>query len=83
MSQHDLSETSIKCHVCNGAGYHLSIHGMETIERECSACHGTGLSPFGQSLESLEDVFTCGVCGSPKVHYRLRGYVCPVCEKHK
>lgn len=81
-----LQNTETKCHVCNGAGYHLNLHGLEQIERECGACHGTGLSAYGRAMnepfaDELKSVFTCQHCGAKKVHYRLHGYKCPhMCE---
>lgn len=77
MSQHDLNDTSIKCHVCNGAGHELRIVGYEVIERQCKACNGTGLSVIGRAMNDLQSVFTCEKCGANKVHYRLYGYRCP------
>lgn len=77
MSQHDISETGIKCHVCNGAGYHLVILGHETIERKCGACGGTGLNAMGRAMNDLQSVFACEKCGAKKVHYRKWGYRCP------
>lgn len=81
MSQYDISETGIKCHVCNGAGYHLVILGHETIERKCGACDGTGLTEMGRAMqefgETFKGVFICEKCGANKVHYRLYGYRCP------
>ena len=33
--------------------------------------------------KKLRDVFTCPICGQPKVHYRLYGYRCQNPEHHE
>lgn len=69
-----------KCETCGGLGQVGDLFADETIPfaqgKECPDCGGKGYTLINQ-------IGICPNCEGHMIHYRLRGYVCPYCEKDR